>query len=184
MIFAVRLRPYNKKSGNKMKTYLSGHSRTKYTVGVGQQPSPIRIVTDKKEIHELREYSQFEFLPFENRKELDRFVNREVLVAARKGKPVVKPVITNGPQDPDSEPQEEPDDVDMTVASIFDEFTPDELNDSKGPSVDDALEDGDKNFTPKESAPVKNTGRKTSKGASKTGAKTSTKKKSAAKKKP
>jgi len=145
-----------------MKTYLSGHGRTKYTVGVGNQPSPIRVVTDRKELHELREYPQFEIIPFEDRKELDRFINREVLVAARQGKPVVKPVIINGPQDPDMSPPEDSDDDDLTIDSIFDEVTPGGLCEPGESTIDDALEDGEKNFTPKEKAPVKNTGRKPS----------------------
>ena len=190
MIFAVRLRPYNKKAGNKMKTYLSGHGRTKYTVGIGNQPSPIRVITDRKELHELREYPQFEIIPFDDRKELDRFINREVLVSARQGKPVVKPVISNGPQDPNAEPTKDDDDNDLTVDSIFEEISPGDSDELKQPSIEDALEEGEKNFTPKEPVAAKNTGRKpntgtekSNKATPKTGKKSGPKKKSASRKK-
>jgi len=176
MIFGVRLRPFNKKAGNKMKTYLSG-SRTKYTVGESGRPSPIRVVTSRKELHELREYPQFEIIPFDSRAELDKFVSREVFTLVRQGHPAVRPAILKGPQEPKKEGAVTDDDAgDETDGepSIDDLFPTDEADVMAGldggyddenaaqtaVSVSPQKEKPAKDLAPTAKAKPKNTGRK------------------------
>lgn len=169
MIFGVRLRPFNKKAGNKMKTYLSG-SRTKYTVGETGRPSPIRVVTSKKELHELREYPQFEIIPFDNRAELDKFVSREVYTLVRQGHPAVRPAILKGPQevvvegveeDAGSEPSMEdvfPPETDV-LAGLDGGYDDENVAPTAIPAVP-KKEEPPKDLAPAATAPPKNTGRK------------------------
>lgn len=92
MITVARLRPQNKKAGYGMRTYTSARGN-KYTVGVGIQPSPIKIVEDPAELEELREFSQFEVRSFENEAALEKWIEDDVAARVRQGHQVVKPVI-------------------------------------------------------------------------------------------
>lgn len=92
-INAVRLRPFNRKKGNGMRDYKSAHCKEVYRVGAPGQPSPFYIIEDKMELRELRNYSQFEIIPFDDRKELEEFIEGETLNAARSGRNIAPPKI-------------------------------------------------------------------------------------------
>lgn len=92
MITVARLRPHNKKQGHGMKTYTSA-AGNKYAVGVGVQPSPIKILNDEKEIAELEQFAQFEIQTFRNREALDTFIENEVAQKVRQGYQVAKPLV-------------------------------------------------------------------------------------------
>jgi hypothetical protein len=142
MIFAVRLRPFNKKLGHGMRDYTSANSGTRYRVGVNGQPSPIKIVEDKKELQELREFPQFEIMPFDSRDELNDFVRTETETATRAGKPTLPPAIEEGPKP-----------VSRTVSVLDDD------------DEDDDEDDGDSEAAapPAPPAPPANSGRKAKK---------------------
>lgn len=76
-----------------MKTYKSYACGKVYKVGEGNQPSPVYIVDNKRELQELREYPQFEILPFDSREELNAFLEGEVLKKVRSGENVVAPKV-------------------------------------------------------------------------------------------
>lgn len=92
MITVVRLRPRNKKIGYGLRTYTSVSGK-KYSIGVGSQPSPLKIIDDEKEIEELRQIPQFEVRTFKDRKELDLSLEEEVAQQVRKGYQVAKPIV-------------------------------------------------------------------------------------------
>ena len=192
MFYAVRLRPFNKKKGNKMKSYLSA-SRTKYKVGEFGKPSPIRIVTCREELRELSEKSQFEMIGFETKEELNRFLNRESLRRVKKGLSPTRPAILGGPKAKEDHSMnvdkdlangvdEDPGDDGPTPESIFDNdngvgkpFEPENIEDSyDNESSTMTPKEPEKDFAPKEKAKKKNTGRKSSK-QKKTSKKTSKK---------
>ena len=181
MFYAVRLRPFNKKKGNKMKSYLSA-SRTKYKVGEFGKPSPIRIVTCRKELRELSEKSQFEMIGFETREDLEKFLNRESLRRAKKGLSPTRPIIIGGPKAKEDHDEnlvkdlvknvdEDPGDDGPTPESIFDNddgvgkpFEPENIKDAyDGELSKGTPKEPEKDFAPKEKAKKKNTGRKSSK---------------------
>jgi len=111
MIHAVRLRPRNKKIGHGMSTYTSGTTGTRYKVGHGVQPSPVYIVTNQAELKELGEFPQFQIMAFENREQLDAFIEDESITRARGGynepRPVVRDMSPKAPKAPVVNTQEE-----------------------------------------------------------------------------
>ncbi len=166
MIFAVRLRPHNKKIGHGMRDYISANSGTKYRVGVSNQPSPIKIVEDKRELQELRQFPQFEIMPFDSRGEIEDFVRTETETATRAGKPTLPPVIEDGPKP-----------VARTVGVLDDDDDDDD---------DDVTENdvgaGDNASPASSPAPTVNSGRQAKKPASKRPASKKGKRKSSKKK--
>jgi len=92
MITMARLRPFNKKKGRGMRTYTSSKGN-KYSVGIGHQPSPVKIVQDEAELEELREFPQFEIRSFKDRAALDAFLEDEVASIIRSGRQAVKPSV-------------------------------------------------------------------------------------------
>lgn len=93
MIHAVRLRPFNRKKGHGMKDYKSAACGNTYRIGKGNQPSPFYIVGDKNELNELREFSQFEIIPFDNKEELEAFIEKETQASIRAGHNVIAPRV-------------------------------------------------------------------------------------------
>jgi len=178
MIFAVRLRPFNRKVGHGMRDYISANSGTKYRVGVPGQPCPIKVVEDKKELQELRQFPQFEIMPFDSRGELEDFVRNETETATRAGKPTLPPAIEDGPKP-----------VARTV-SVLDDDGDDDDDFKADDDLDLDIDDDDDDEPPPEPkpAPPVNSGRKAKKQASKkaegkrTAAKKTGKKKTAKKK--
>lgn len=93
-ITAVRLRPFNKKTGMGKKTHTSYHLGKKYSIGafVGA-PSPVYVVNDRTELAELRKIPQFEIMVFTDRKDLDDFLASEIMNAARVGRHMFPPAV-------------------------------------------------------------------------------------------
>lgn len=93
MIHAVRLRPRNKKIGHGMTTYTSGTTGTRYQVGENRQPSPVYVVTNQAELAELGEFPQFQIIAFENRAQLDEFLENENVKRSREGINEPRPIV-------------------------------------------------------------------------------------------
>lgn len=98
MIYAVRLKPYNKKKGYVLRSYKSFYGKKSYRLGVVGQPSPVYIVKDIKEIEELRtidayKSGQLDITPFGSEDEIKKFVKKETEALQRKGQFVVDPII-------------------------------------------------------------------------------------------
>ena len=158
MLYAVRLKPFNKKQGNFMRSYTAVSGNT-YRVGIGNQPSPVKIVDDKDELNELKQEKQFEIMKFEDRKELEKFLDNETAKAIRTGlvvarpdiqdasKPKTRDAIVPPPAKREVSPiaQEQPertsesvlDDEDATVTKIEEEE-----GDSTDEDFDDSFDDG------------------------------------------
>ncbi len=134
MIFAVRLRRYNKKIGHGMRDYKSANGHRTYKVGELGQPSPIYIVDDKLELRELRQFHQFEIIPFDDRRELEDFVERETMTSARQGIQVAPPKI--------EEPNRGRKRAVPTVTEMFD-HAPDGAGANSGRNVGDDGGDGE-----------------------------------------
>ena len=88
-IKCARLKEYDFKAGNLMKSFTTSKG-TKFVAGIGNKPSPIRILKSSREIAELSEYPQFEILEFANMDELNEHVQREMEARVYEGKAPVR----------------------------------------------------------------------------------------------
>jgi hypothetical protein len=95
-IYAVRLREPNKARGFAMRSYTSA-SGSRYTAGTEKNPSPLRLVSDPRELSELREIPQFEILTAPNEAALRDRLQVEMEARARVGGSAVRAAIMDHP---------------------------------------------------------------------------------------
>lgn len=96
MITVVRLRERDKRKGYLMATYVSAATRTRYSAGNINEPSPLRIVESKSELAELKDIDQFEILEFEDKDELQEFIQTDMERRARSGLTAIRAQIQTG----------------------------------------------------------------------------------------
>lgn len=96
MITVVRLRERDKRLGYLMATYVSAATRTRYSAGNINEPSPLRIVESKAELAELKEIQQFEILEFADKDALQEFIQSDMERRARSGLPAIRAQIQSG----------------------------------------------------------------------------------------
>jgi hypothetical protein len=104
-LYAVRLREPNRVRGFLMRSYTSA-SGSKYTAGTEASPSPLRMVSDPRELAELREIPQFEILTAPNEQALRDRLQTEMEARARVGGSAVRAAIVDQPA-PDAVTAEE-----------------------------------------------------------------------------
>lgn len=92
MITAARLRDYNPRQGNKMRSYTSARGN-KYMAGTGIVPGAWRVVRNTDEIAELSEIPQFQIRQFETMEDLEAQVQEDMEDGVRVGKPPVRAAI-------------------------------------------------------------------------------------------
>ncbi len=96
-ITAVRLKPIDRTRNFGMRSYVSANSRTKYTSGSDQSPSPFRVINNDAEAVELSAIPQFELLEFDDMDHLREVVQAEMESRARVGLPAVRASVLDGP---------------------------------------------------------------------------------------
>lgn len=92
MITAARLKSYNPRMGNKMRSYTSARGN-RYTAGNGVVPSSWRLVKNQAEIQELMAEPQFEIKKFEDQAHFEAVINNEMEADVRLGKPAVRAAV-------------------------------------------------------------------------------------------
>lgn len=95
-LYAVRLREPNKVRGFVMRSYTSA-SGSRYTAGTEGNPSQLRLVSDPRELAELREIPQFEILTAPNEQALRDHLQTEMEARARIGGAAVRAAIVDQP---------------------------------------------------------------------------------------
>lgn len=104
-LFAVRLREPSKLRGFLMRSYTSA-SGSRYTAGTEASPSQLRLISDPRELAELREIPQFEILTAPNEQALRDHLQTEMEARARVGGAAVRAAIVDKPA-PDAVKAEE-----------------------------------------------------------------------------
>lgn len=95
-LYAVRLREPSRVRGFTMRSYTSA-SGSRYTAGTESSPSPLRLVSDPRELAELREIPQFEILTAPNEQALRDRLQTEMEARARVGGAAVRAAIVDQP---------------------------------------------------------------------------------------